>query len=90
MIRIDENVNNVEEFNYLYDAVEWGSYDIEISQKALNNTYYSISVYDDNQIIGYGRLIGDGICFMYIHDVMVDPKYQNQKFVASKTRDKYS
>jgi predicted GNAT family N-acyltransferase len=83
MIRIKENVNNVEEFNYLYDSVGWGSYDKEISKKALNNTYYSVSIYDDNKIIGYGRLIGDGICFMYIHDVMVIPKYQNKKIGTS-------
>ena len=30
-------------------------------------------------VIGYGRIIGDGICFLYIHDVMVIPKYQNKK-----------
>lgn len=40
---------------------------------------YSVSVYDDDKIIGYGRIIGDGICFLYIHDVMVIPKYQNKK-----------
>ena len=34
---------------------------------------------DDIKIIGYGRIIGDGICFLYIHDVMVIPKYQNKK-----------
>ena len=79
MLKIKENINNVDEFNFLYDAVEWGAYDIEISQKALDNTYYSVSIYDDNQIVGYGRLIGDGICFMYIHDVMVKPDYQNNK-----------
>lgn len=79
MIQIKENINNVKEFNLLYDLVGWGSYDEEISKKSLDNTYYSVSVYDNNKIIGYGRLIGDGICFMYIHDVMVDPKYQNQK-----------
>ncbi len=79
MIKIKENINNVEEFNLLYDLVGWGSYDKEISKKSLDNTYYSVSVYDNNKIIGYGRLIGDGICFMYIHDIMVDPKYQNQK-----------
>ena len=83
MILIKENVNSVEEFNYLYDAVGWGSYDKEISKKALSNTYYSVSIYDDNKIIGYGRLIGDGICFMYIHDVMVIPKYQNKKIGTS-------
>lgn len=79
MLKIKENVNNVDEFNFLYDAVEWGAYDNKISQKALDNTHYSVSVYDDNQIVGYGRLIGDGICFMYIHDVMVKPDYQNKK-----------
>ena len=79
MISIKENINSVEEFNYLYDAVGWGSYDKKISKKALENTMYSVSIYDDDKIIGYGRIIGDGICFLYIHDVMVDPKYQNKK-----------
>ena len=79
MISIRENINNVKEFNYLYDAVGWGSYDLKVSKKALANTIYSVSVYDDIKIIGYGRLIGDGICFLYIHDVMVTPEYQNKK-----------
>lgn len=79
MILIKENVNSFKEFNYLYDAVGWGSYDEKVSEKALANTMYSVSVYDDDKIIGYGRIIGDGICFLYIHDVMVIPKYQNKK-----------
>ena len=79
MILIKENVNSVEEFNYLYDAVGWESYDEKVSEKALANTMCSVSVYDDDKIIGYGRIIGDGICFLYIHDVMVIPKYQNKK-----------
>ena len=79
MISIKENVNSIEEFNYLYDAVGWGSYDEKVLEKALANTMYSVSVYDDDKIIGYGRIIGDGICFLYIHDVMVIPKYQNKK-----------
>ena len=76
MIRIKENNKNVEEFNKLYNSVGWGAYSNEISTKALDNTFYSVSVYDDDKIIGYGRLIGDTICFIYIHDVMVVPEYQ--------------
>lgn len=87
MIIIKENVNNIDEFNLLYDLVGWGSYDNKISQKALSNTYYSVSIYDDDKIIGYGRLIGDGICFMYIHDVMVKPEYQNKK-IGTKIMNK--
>ena len=79
MISLKENIKNVLEFNLLYDAVGWGSYDEDISLKALENTYYSVSVYDDEKIVGYGRLIGDTICFMYIHDVMVLPEYQSKK-----------
>ena len=87
MISIKENVNSIKEFNYLYDAVGWGSYDEKVSEKALANTMYSVSVYDDDKIIGYGRIIGDGICFLYIHDVMVIPKYQNKK-VGSQIMNK--
>ncbi len=79
MITIKENVKNIDEFNSLYDAVGWGAYDDNITKRALDNTYYSVSVYDDDKIIGYGRLIGDTICFMYVHDIMVLPKYQGKK-----------
>lgn len=78
MINIKENVKDVKEFNLLYDLVGWGSYDDEISKRALDNTYYSVSIYDDKKIIGYGRIIGDTICFMYIQDIMVDPMYQGR------------
>ena len=87
MILLKENINNVEEYNYLFDAVGWGCYENEISKKALENTMYSVSVYDDEKIIGYGRLIGDSICFVYIHDVVVLPEYQHQK-IGTKIMNK--
>ena len=79
MINIKENIKNVEEFNLLYDDVGWGAYDDNITQKALDNTFYSVSAYDDNKIVGYGRIIGDTICFLYIQDIMVKPEYQSNK-----------
>ena len=91
MIEVKENINNVKEFNLLYDSVGWGAYDEKISQKALNNTLYSVSIYDDGKIIGYGRIIGDGICFLYIHDIMVMPEYQGKKIgtqIMNKLLDK--
>lgn len=79
MINIKENIKNVEEFNLLYDDVGWGAYDDNITQKALDNTFYSVSAYDDNKIVGYGRIIGDTICFLYIQDIIVKPEYQGNK-----------
>jgi predicted GNAT family N-acyltransferase len=77
-MKILENIDNVEEYNYLFDAVGWGSYPVEISKKSLSNNIYSVSIYDNDSIVGYGRLIGDGIIFLYIHDVMVKPEYQRK------------
>lgn len=91
MITIKENVDNVEEFNYLFDEVGWGAHDYEVSKSALKNNIYSVSIYDDNHIIGYGRIIGDGVIYLYIHDVMVHPLYQNKgigKQIMQKLVDK--
>lgn len=66
-INIKENNKNVKEFNLLYNAVGWGAYDEKILKIALENTFYSVSVYDDNKIIGYGRIIGDNICFILVN-----------------------
>lgn len=79
MLTIKENNKNINEFNLLYDSVGWGAYDKTISKRALDNTFYSVSVYDDDNIVGYGRLIGDTICFMYIQDIMVKPEFQKKK-----------
>ena len=91
MIRIKENNNNVKEFNLLYDKVGWGHWDENISQKALDNTFYSVTVYDNEKVIGYGRIIGDTICFLYIQDIMVIPEYQSNKIgtmIRNKLLDK--
>lgn len=78
-INIKENNKNVKEFNFLYDAVGWGHYKENITKRSLDNTFYSITVYDDEKVIGYGRIIGDTICFLYIQDIMVVPEYQSNK-----------
>ena len=79
MIRLDEDVISVEDFNYLTDKVGWGTRDANVVEEALNNTLYSVSIYDDNKIIGYGRIIGDKTIFLYIQDIMVVPEYQGKK-----------
>ncbi len=91
ILEIKENVDNPEEFNYLYDKVEWGAYDIETTKKLLKYTLYSVSVYAENKIIGYGRIIGDGVVFIFIRDVMVVPEYQSKKIgtkIMNKLMDK--
>lgn len=78
MIKYIENFPSADEYNYLTNSVGWGTREKNIIEEALSNTLYSLCVYDDNKLIGYGRIIGDKTIFLYIQDIMVIPEYQNK------------
>ncbi len=82
MITIEENKISVADFNRLTDKVGWETRDEKVVEEALNNTLYSVSIYDDNKVVGYGRIIGDKTIFLYIQDIMVIPEYQGKKIVT--------
>ena len=75
-IKYVERFPTPEEYNMLTDSVGWGTRKEDIIEEALKNTLYSLCVYDDDKLIGYGRLLGDKTIFLYIHSVMVLPEYQ--------------
>jgi len=77
-IKYIERKPTVDEFNFLTDSVGWGRRENKIIEEALNNTLYSLCVYDDDKLIGHARIIGDGAIFLHIHDVMVIPSYQGK------------
>lgn len=45
---------------------------------ALENSLFIICIYEGDQIIGMGRIVGDGGVTYAITDIMVDKKYQNR------------
>lgn len=78
MIEIIEKIPTAEEYNDLMKAVHWGTRDNNIVEEALKNSIYCICAYEDNQLVGFGRIIGDRTIFLYLQDVMVNPSYQGQ------------
>ncbi len=79
MIQFIEKTPTAAEFNLLSEAVGWGATDPEIVNETLQNTLACVCAYDGDNIVGFGRLIGDKTMFLYIQDVMVLPDYQGQK-----------
>ena len=51
---------------------------LEAARKGLPNTLYGVSLQRDGEVIGMGRIIGDGGCFYTVVDVAVAPPYQGQ------------
>ena len=78
-IRYIENTPTANEFNTLTESVEWGTRENSIVEEALRNTLYSLCAYDEDKLIGYGRIIGDKTIFLYIQDIMVIPEYQGRQ-----------
>lgn len=74
-----EKTPTPDDFNMLTESVGWGKRENDIVKEALRNTLYSLCVYDEDKLIGYGRIIGDKTIFLYIQDIMVIPKYQGKQ-----------
>ena len=82
-IEIIDSIPIKDDFIILYNAAtaEWrgnGLYTDEQLYSAICNSWYAVSIYHDRRLIGFGRIISDGIYQTLICDVMVHPEYQNQ------------
>lgn len=50
-----------------------------VAKKALSHSIFSVVIRnDDSELVGMGRIIGDGGCYFQIVDIVVDPTNQNQ------------
>lgn len=55
-----------------------GNKDEVRSARALKNSLYTVSVYEAEQLIGFGRIVGDtGITYV-VSDIMVDTEYRRK------------
>lgn len=68
----------VSEYLNLRNEVGWWDTEKEMTEKALNNSLYSIVAVEGDKTIGVGRIIGDGGLYYYIQDLIVHPDYQNK------------
>jgi GNAT superfamily N-acetyltransferase len=50
----------------------------QAARRGLPNTLYGVSLLRDADVIGMGRIIGDGGCFYTVADIAVAPAYQGK------------
>lgn len=67
---------SIEAFSLLRNKVGWDDIDVNLAQTSLNNSLFHVTIYNKSQLIGMGRVVGDGAMYFYIQDVIVDPDYQ--------------
>ena len=50
----------------------------EAARRGLPNTLYGVSLLRDGELVGMGRIIGDGGCFFIVADIAVVPALQGR------------
>ncbi|MDO4554590.1 MAG: GNAT family N-acetyltransferase, partial [Lachnospiraceae bacterium] len=76
MIELVENQRDTETYLRLRDAVGWRKLTETQAQKALENSLYVLTAYEDGEPIGMGRIVGDGAVICYVQDLIVVPAAQ--------------
>ncbi len=76
MITFQENTLTVDQYLYLREQVGWKPLDKAQAKKALDNSLYILSCYMDGNLVGMGRMVGDGAVVCYIQDLIVSPDAQ--------------
>lgn len=76
MIVIKENAITMQEYLEIRAKVGWRELSEEQAQKAIENSLYIVGAYANEQLIGMGRIVGDGAVICYIQDLIVTPKSQ--------------
>lgn len=72
-----ENVLRYEDYYRLRESVGWANFSKDQTQEALNNCLFAVVAFENDQAVGMGRLIGDGM-YLTIVDIVVSPAYQKK------------
>jgi ribosomal protein S18 acetylase RimI-like enzyme len=80
-IEYKEALPDINEYWDLFITTGWNNrYKFTKSdlQIAIKNSWYAISVYKKERLIGFGRVISDGIHHAFIVDMIINPEHQGK------------
>ncbi|MBL1232350.1 MAG: GNAT family N-acetyltransferase [Flavobacteriales bacterium] len=65
----------------LYNDANWLAYtnSPDLLQQAVSNSLYVLSVWENGQLVGLIRLVGDGLTIVYIQDILVMKSHKRRK-----------
>lgn len=76
-IRILEHPPSADEFASLRNLISWRNPSLSLIQQSIDASLFWVSLYRNNELVGCGRIVGDGAMYFYVQDIIVHPNYQN-------------
>ncbi|HMB64972.1 MAG TPA: GNAT family N-acetyltransferase, partial [Eudoraea sp.] len=76
--KLSEKGIKASEYQMLRNTTDWPAFNIQAVEGALEKDLFSVCVTHKGQVVGMGRIIGDGVLYFYIQDVIVLPAYRGK------------
>lgn len=75
-----EPPENFEQLGILYEALGWNSLNLSVRdlEKMCNQSWYAVYAFDNEKLIGMGRVISDGVITGIVCGLCVLPNYQSE------------
>ena len=80
-IEYKNEIPSADSFFLLYQTTGWdekGKKQVQQLHDAIGNSWYMVSAYSQNELIGCGRVISDGYLHAFITEMIIHPSYQRQ------------
>lgn len=65
----------------LFETTGWNQgyrADADALDRAISSSWYGLCAYDHGDLVGFGRVVSDGVLYALICDLIVRPSYQGQ------------
>ena len=56
----------------------WGDISVGVSEAALRSSIVNVTCQSESGLIGMGRVVGDGVLYFYLQDIIVLPEWRGQ------------
>lgn len=66
------------EYLDLRQRVGWHTFDFDRADRALDRSVFMVCMRMESELIGFGRIVGDGQVYFYLQDILVRPEHQGK------------
>jgi len=79
-MKLEHRSPTISEYKTLREAVGWWDVAEAAAEAALGNALFSVVAIEKGELVGLGRVVGDGGLYFYIQDLIIDPEFQEKGF----------
>lgn len=77
-VRLIDNILQAEDFVRLRMETGFAEIPVEHARKALQNGLMNVSAIYHGELVGMGRLVGDGAMYWYLQEIIILPRFQRK------------